>query len=183
MKEKSKASDSITGAANSPAIAQSGVTVRGDWTLIARDPDGNIIAEREWQNLVTDVGLNELLANGLGTGTWYLGLTDGTPTAAAVDTMASHAGWAEVVAYDEAARQAWTDGAVSGQSVDNSASPALFTINANGTVLGGAFLADNNTKSGTTGILYAIGAFTGGDITLSSGSTVTITATFTTAAA
>ncbi|GAG46997.1 unnamed protein product, partial [marine sediment metagenome] len=36
------------------------------------------------------------------------GLTDGTPTPAAGDTMASHGGWTEVVAYDEGVRQTLT---------------------------------------------------------------------------
>ncbi|MCY2965065.1 MAG: hypothetical protein NT069_15760 [Planctomycetota bacterium] len=41
-------------------------------------------------------------------------------------------------------------------SVDNSASPAVFNINAT-TYIFGAFLADNSTKSGTTGTLYGTG--------------------------
>ena len=137
---------------------------------------------RQWENLVTTEGKNHLLASGLDAATqitqWYLGLTDGTPTAAAGDTMASHAGWAEVTAYDEANRQTWTGGTAAAGSIDNSGNVATFTISADSTTIGGAFLTSNNTKGGTTGTLYAIGAFTGGDLVLNDGSTVDVTATF-----
>ena len=138
---------------------------------------------RTWENLVTTEGKNYLLATGLDGGTpittWYLSLTDGTPTAAAGDTMASHAGWVEVTGYDEAARQTWTGGTAASASIDNSASVATFTITSNSTTVGGAFLTSVNTKGGATGTLYAIGAFSGGDLVLNAGSTLDVTATFT----
>src|SRR3989304_468897 len=85
-------------------------------------------------------------------------LKSGTPTFAAGDIMSSHAGWVEVTDYSEATREVLTLGAVSGQSVNNSASKASFTINATVTV-GGAFITTVSTKGGTTGILYGGGAF------------------------
>ena len=134
-------------------------------------------------NLVVDAGVNHILDVGLSAGsqtaTWYLGLTDGTPTVAAGDTMASHVGWSEVTAYDEAARQAFSDGGVSGKSLDNAASPATFTISANGTTVGGAFLTDTATKGGATGTLYAAGAFSAGDKSLDDNDTLDVTATYT----
>jgi len=161
-----------------------GVAISGTWRFTARDPDGNV----KWRdkvplNIVVNEGLDHLLDVGLSAATqittWYLGLIDGTPTIAAGDTLGSHAGWAEVTAYDEANRVTWSDGGVSGQSVDNSASPATFTISTNGTTIGGAFLASDNTKGGTTGTLYAAGAFSAGDKTLDDGDTLDVTATFT----
>ena len=172
-----------------------GALVAGHWRAIARaagiqkNPKtglfipGPVKWEEEWHNLVVNQGLDYLLDAGLSAGTqitsWFILLLDGTPTVAAGDTLASHAGWTEVTAYDEATRQAWTDGGVSGQSVDNSGSPAQFTISANGTTIGGAALASNSTKGGTTGTLYAAGAFTAGDKTLDDGDTLDVTATFT----
>lgn len=153
---------------------------RGRWKLIARDRLGNVIAEREWENLVTTEGKNHLLSVGLDGGTqdttWFVGLTDGTPTAAAGDTLASHAGWVEVTAYT-GNRKAWTGGTAASGSIDNSAAPASFAINADSTTIGGAFLAAVDT--GTAGVLYAVGAFSGGDIVLNNGSTLEVTATFT----
>jgi hypothetical protein len=88
-----------------------------------------------------------------------------------------------VTAYDEAARQTWTDGGVSSQSVSNSASPATFTISTDGTTVGGLFLTSVSTKGGTTGTLYAAGAFSAGDKSLDDNDTLDVTATFTQAAA
>ena len=146
-----------------------------------------VIGRDKIENIVVNQGLDHALDVALSGATqitsWFLGLTDGTPTVAAADTPASHAGWVEVTAYSETIREAWTDGGVSGQSVSNSGSVATFTINANGTTIGGAFLISLNTKGGTTGTLYAAGAFTAGDKTLDNLDTVDVTATFTAAAA
>lgn len=134
------------------------------------DKDGNLKWTDTIKNLVVDEGLDDALEQyfkGSGyTAAHYVGLTDGTPTVADADTMASHAGWAEVVAYDEAVRQTLTLGAVSGQSVDNSASKAVFTISANATTIGGAFISTDDTRGGSTGTLYGGGAFTAGDKTI-----------------
>jgi hypothetical protein len=68
---------------------------------------------------------------------------------------------------------------VSGKSVSNSASAAVFTIDTNATTMGGCFLTSVSTKGGTTGTLYAIGAFSAGDKVLDDNDTLTVTATFT----
>jgi hypothetical protein len=107
-----------------------------------------------------------------------VGLMDATPTVAAGDTMGSHAGWTEADEYSEANRQAFTPGSVASQSVDNSASKATFSINATVTV-GGAFLTSSNTKNGTTGTLFAGGAFSGGNRALINGDTLRVQATYT----
>ena len=159
------------------------------YRVVARDPQGKLKWIEEFPNLVVNAGLDDSLdkhLKGSGyTAAWYVGLTDGTPTVAAGDTMASHAGWAEVVAYDEAVRQTLTLGAVSGQSVDNSGNEAVFTISANDTTIGGAFIADADTKGGTGGatVLYGAGAFTAGDKTIDDDDTLTVTVTLTAAAA
>lgn len=169
------------------ALLSEGFTIEGYWEVTCRDKCGRIKWRDSIKNLVTDAGLNHLLDVTLSGGTqdttWFVGLTDGTPTAAAADTMASHAGWTEVTAYDESTRPAWTDGGVSNKSVSNSASTADFTISADSTTVGGAFLVGDSTKSGTVGTLYAIGAFSAGDKSLDDNDTISVTATFTAAAA
>lgn len=167
---------------------------RGDWKVRFHNPhrykkSGNIKGWESWEdrfkNIVVNQGLNDLLDVTLSAATqdttWFVGLTDGTPTAAAGDTLASHGGWVEVTAYDETNRVAFVDAGASGQSLSNTASPAAFTINANGTTIGGAFLAGVNT--GTSGRLYAVGAFSGGDVVLNDGGALEVEATFTMAAA
>lgn len=169
-----------------PGVAV-GARFKGRWAITCRDKHGNVKWADVIENLVTDAGLNHLLDVALSAASqvtsWYVGLTDGTPTAAAGDTMASHDGWTEVTAYDESTREAWTDGGVSNKSVSNSGSPAEFTISTNGTTVGGAFLVSNSTKGGSTGTLYAVGAFSAGDKSLDDGDSLTVTATFTSAAA
>lgn len=158
----------------------------GRWHFTARDVEGNIKWEDDIFNIVVDQGLNYLLDAGLANGTqitaWYLALISASPTVAAADVPTSHAGWTEVTAYDEAARLAWTAGAVAAKSVSNSASPATFTISTNATSIGGAALMSVNTKGATTGSLYAAGAFTLGNKSLDDGETLDVTATFTQAA-
>lgn len=125
--------------------------------------DGKLMWVEEFDNLVVDVGLNDSLDKHLKgssyTAAWYVGVVGSSPTFAAGDTMGgAHAGWTEQTTYDEANRPTLTLGSVSGKSVDNSASKAVFTIS--GTVtLGGAFIVTTNNKGGTTGILYGGGAF------------------------
>ena len=150
------------------------------------DKDGNLKWTDTIKNLVVNVGLDDALDKYFKGSTYtaahYVGLTDGTPTVAAADTMASHAGWTEVVAYDEAVRQTLTLGTVSGQSVDNSASKAVFTISANSTTIGGAFICTDNTRGGSTGTLYGGGAFTAGDKSLDDNDVLNVTVTASAAA-
>jgi hypothetical protein len=154
----------------------------GQWRLVARDPDGNVVHIDEWDNLVVDQGRNYLLDVGIrlqsAVAGWFVGLTGGTPSVVAGDTMASHGGWTEVQAYSQATRPAFSAGAASGGSVNNSGAVASFTINADSTTIGGAFLASVSTNGGTSGTLYAAGAFSGGNLVLNNGSTLEVTATF-----
>ncbi len=147
------------------------------------DPDGNVKWTDQIHNLVVNEGLDDILdkyyKGSTYTASHFVGLTDGTPTVAAGDTMASHVGWVEVTVYDEATRPAFTTGAVSGQSVDNSASKAVFSINTNSTTIGGAFLSTDNTRGGTAGTLVSAGAFTGGDKSADAGDTLNVTVTAT----
>ena len=152
------------------------------------DKHGNLKWEAEIpQNLVVNEGLDDNLDKYLKgssyTAAFYVGLTDGTPTEAASDTMASHAGWTEVTAYTEANRPGLVLGTVASQSVDNSANKATFSINADSTTIGGAFICTNNTKGGTSGTLYGVGDFTGGDKAADDGDTLNVTVTCTAAAA
>lgn len=166
------------------AIASGELEVRGHYHVECYGPDGNLKWEDEIDNLVTNAGLDHILSIVLKGGTqvtsWYIGLK-GTGSAAAADTMASHAGWTEIhTEYSQATRPAWTGGSVSGGSVDNSASKATFSFTGSATVAG-CFLVSNSTKNGSTGTLYSAGDFTGGNKTPGNGDTLEVTATFTAA--
>lgn len=139
-----------------------GQKVLGQHWIIEAFRDGKPLWTEEFDNLVVNEGLDDSLDKHLKgsayTAAFYVGLADGTPAFAAGDDMTTHAGWAEVTSYDETNRQTLVLGTVSGQSVDNSASKAVFTISATVTI-GGAFTCTDNTKGGTSGILYGGGAF------------------------
>lgn len=161
-----------------------GTRLKGNWSMRCLK-GGKVLWYVEWENIVVNVGLDYLLDIGLSGGsqitTWYVGLVNGaSPTFAAGDTMASHVGWVENQNYSEVVRQTWVDGGVTGQSVDNSASVAVFSIDTDAQTIGGAFLTSNNVKGGTTGTLYAEGDFTP-DQVVNDGSTLEVTATFTSA--
>jgi len=119
--------------------------------------DGKVKWVEEFHNLVTTGGKNSLLDIYFDAATqitaWYLGLK-GTGSAAAGDTLASHAGWAEVTPY-AGNRPAITFGEPSAGSLAAS-SAVSYAITGSATVAG-AFIASANT--GTTGTLYSAGDF------------------------
>ena len=147
-------------------------------------PDGVLKWRDVSTNLVVNEGLDDILdkyyKGSAYTAAFYVGLIDDTPTIAATDTHATHAGWVEATPYSEAVRQTLTLGTVASQSVDNSASKASYSINATDTV-GGAFVSDDNTKGGTSGssIIVGAAAFSGGDKAVANGDTLNVTVTAT----
>lgn len=131
-----------------------------------------VLAEGDFDNLVTDVGARYILDNGLAgssyTAAFYMGLISSTSWSAvnAADTMASHAGWLEAGAtnaptYSQGSRPTAAWSAASSRSKALSSALA-FSITGTGTVKG-CFLTTVATKDGTTGTLYSAGTFTGGD--------------------
>lgn len=159
----------------------------GVFTVQCFDKDGNLKWAEENHNLVVNEGLQDMNTkyfSGSGyTAAWYIGLygSGATNSPAAGDTMASHIGWTEVTAYSQATRPAVTFGTATTADpsvITNSASPATFSINGTTTV-GGAFLTSNNTKGGTTGILFSASDFQSpGDRSVVNGDTLTVTYTF-----
>ena len=159
----------------------------GVFTLKCFDKDGNLKWESVSHNLVVNVGLQDMNAKYFSgsayTAAWYIGLygAAASNTPAAADTMSSHAGWTEVVAYSQSTRVAVTFGTATTADpsvISNSASPATFTINATTTV-GGAFLTTGSAKSGTTGILFSASDFAApGDRSVVSADTLTVTYQF-----
>lgn len=175
----------IVGLTRRQTAVSNDVLAAGHWLVIIRRKGCKGISADDLdyiENLMVNQGLDKQLdvmwVNGQSTPVWHLGLTDGTPTAAASDTLASHPGWAEVTNFDEAGRVVWTPGASSGQAVSNLAAPARFTLNSNAMTIGGTLATDNATKGGTSGLLASVGAFQAGDKLLDSGDTLDVTAQF-----
>lgn len=152
-----------------------GVKLRGICDVVVCDKFGRIKeVDRGSHNIVVNVGLQYALDNGIAGGTWYLGLTAASPSPAAGDTMASHAGWTEFTDYDEATRQAWTE-VRSSQTVSNTASPSVYTCDTNSSSVGGAFITTDDTVGGSSGTLLCAVAFSGGNKALDDDDTITVT--------
>lgn len=163
------------------------VAAGGVFTLTCFDSDGQAKWEESLKNLVVNQGLQDMntqyFKGAAYTATWFIGLygaaASNNPTSA--DTAASHPGFTEIVPYSNATRPAATFGTATTADpsvISNSASPAVYTINASA-IVGGAFLISDNTKSGTAGVLFSASDFAApGDRTVSSGDTIQISYTF-----
>ena len=184
--DKVKSQDVAASSLIAGGSAAESASAKGVYKVQCHDAQGNLKWEADAPNLVVNGGLQDMNAKYF-TGTtytaaWYLGLygSGTTNSPAAGDTMSSHAGWTEVVAYSQATRPVCTFGTptTANPSVaTNSASPATFSINGTTTV-GGAFLTSNNTKSGTTGTLFSAADFSApGDRSVVSGDTLSVTYT------
>jgi len=142
------------------------------------DKDGNLKWEERCNNTVTTLGKNDLIDQYFdGTAkTWFVGLKD-TGSVVVGDTMASHGGWATISPYSNATDPALVLAAAAAGTADNSASKAVFTINATDDVYG-AFIKDSSTVDIATGLLYGGGDFAA-QRSVASGDTLNVTVTIT----
>lgn len=136
-------------------------------------------------NGVVNQGLNKILnvqfQSATQITTWYLDLIATGATLAAADTYASHAGWSYTTGtnYSNATRPTWAPAASTAQSSTNS-STVDFTIVATCTIYGIAVVAGSSTKADSasgSGVLWATGAFPGGEQSLVNGDTLKVTYT------
>lgn len=172
----------ITDGAAAGLVARHAVSdvigIGGIFKVVCRAADGSVRWEDDFHNTVVTGGKNDLLDKyfraSAYTAAFYVGLK-GSGTINAADTMASHGGWAEITAYSNATRPAFTAAAASAGSTSNTASPAVFNINGTATVAG-CFITTNNTVGGTTGILFSAADFAVARNVLS-GDTLTVTYT------
>lgn len=159
---------------------KSRLKVGGYLTFECRNADGTLAWKEVVKNGVTLPALDDVNNVYFGAGTqktaWYVGLIDnaGFSALSSADTMVSHAGWTENQQYTASTRPQWSVGASSGQTITN-ASAMAFTMNATATIKG-AFVVSNSTKGGTTGTLFATGAFASNQ-SLSSGQVLNVTYT------
>jgi hypothetical protein len=162
----------------------------GVYTVTCIGPDGVEKWSDTFHNLVMNGGLANMngvyFASGAQSTTWYLGLVTGPgsgTTYSATDTLASHGstgagGWTENTDYTPSGRKAVTFGSATSANpsvISNSASPTSFSMNGTATIAG-AFLC--NVSTGTSGVLFSAGDFTGGDKSVASGDTLNVTYTF-----
>lgn len=152
----------------------------------------SISLEEKWtdviHNVVATVGKNLALDSIFSTVSYtvvgpFLGLTQGSPSPVAADTMASHAGWVEAGGSNAptytAPRKTIT---FSAAAAGSKASTGTYTyaITGSGTVGGGFLLYGSgavSTIDNTSGTLLSCGAFTQGNKTVGNGDAITATYT------
>lgn len=160
------------------APAMEEMMIHGYYEVECYNPDGTLAWKETIENLVPtaakNFALDTLLGGSAYTAAFYLGLVDGTstPSFAAGDTSASHAGWTENTAYAAGTRPAPSFSAASA-GVKATSAAVSFTANANGTIAG-CFLSSSNVKGGATGTLMSCGAFAGGSQAVTSGSVINV---------
>jgi len=182
---KSTMGEAVKAGINKSAHEEARVGLGGMFNVQCFGPDGALKWEELFHNLVVNEGLQDLnnkyFKGVTYTAAWYLGLVTGPgsgTTYAAGNTLASHVGWTEFTDYS-GNRKAVTFGTptlADPSVIENSASPSQFLISGAGGTVAGAFLC--SVATGTSGILFSAGDFTGGDKIVASGDTVNVTYTF-----
>jgi hypothetical protein len=183
MTSKAKSTDRTSGLVEKKIGSASGAAGGGVFHFECYDKDGNLKWADTAKNLVTNQGLQDMNTKyfkGSGyTAAWYLGLVNASPspTYAAGDTMASHAGWAETTAYSGSNRATVNFGTATTADpsvIDNDASQASFAITGTVTVAG-AFLTATQDKTTNTGVLFSVASFEApGDRSVVSGDTLLV---------
>jgi len=110
------------------------------------------------KNGITDEGIHYNLDtaftnNDTAETAWYAGLINnsGYTGVDPSDVMSSHTGWTESTDYSESVRQTLSFAAAASRQITAAVS---FTMNATVTIKG-LFVVTNNTKGGTTGVLWS----------------------------
>jgi hypothetical protein len=153
-------------------VARNGVSegceIKGRYVVECLGADGSVRWSDTIDNLVTTVGKNFMLDNALNTSATsatnvYMGLK-GTGSAAAGDTMASHAGWSELnITSSSGARQSMSFNAASSGSKATSAAVSFSVTTAGPTTVAGVFVVLGSTavttNNSTAGTLFSAGDF------------------------
>lgn len=172
------------------AKSASGASGGGVYRVECIGADGKLKWAEDMHNLVVNEGLQDMntkyFKGSSYTAAWYVGLVTGPGSGtsyAAGDTLASHAGWTEFTNYTGSRKAAVFGTATTADPsvIDNSGSPASFTVSGAGGTVAGAFLC--SVDSGTSGVLFSEADFgSPGDRVVVSGDTLNVTYTFSLAA-
>jgi hypothetical protein len=183
--EISKAQDAVSASLVAKPGSAERVGAGGVYTVTCHGADGQFKWSDSFHNLVVNQGLQDMNTKyfkGSGyTAAWYVGLVTGPGsgnTYLAANTLAVHAGWTENTNYS-GNRPAATFGTATTADpsvISNTASQATFVMTSNAQTIAGALLA--SVDSGTSGVLFSVGNFTGGDKVVDSGDTLSVTYQF-----
>jgi len=187
QKELAKAVDTVSGTVEKKVNGLERAMAGGVFTVTCHDKDGNLKWEERNHNLVVNQGLQDMNTKyftGSGyTAAWYIGLVQGPASGtsfAAGNTMSSHSGWTEDTNYSGNRKTATFGTATTADPsvINNSASPAQFSMTGT-TTIAGAFLTNDPTKGDTTGILFSASDFQSpGDRSVVNGDVLNVTYQF-----
>jgi len=167
MISKAKSTDQVASTVEKQTGSFDGAKGGGTFYVTCYDKDGNLKWQTEAKNLVTKAGLQNMndrfFTGSLYNATWYIGLVDNASFTAysADDTMASHSGWLESIAYSGSDRGTATFGSATladPSVINNSASQASFSITGTATIRG-AFLTNTQDNTTNTGVLFSVADF------------------------
>lgn len=184
ISNKSNVTDQVSVLVQKTVGIDGGARLGGVFRFQCFDKNGNLKWEDSTHNLVVNEGLKDLndkyFSGSTYTATWYLGLVNASPSPsyAAGDTLASHAGWAETTDYS-GNRKAVTFGAATladPSVINNTVVPSQFSMTGTVTVAG-AFLC--SAATGTSGVLFSVSSFQApGNRSVVSGDTLSVTYEF-----
>jgi hypothetical protein len=186
MQVKAKSTDIVTATVATTQGFGEGASGGGVFHFKCYDKDGNLKWEDSAKNLVVNAGLQDMNTKYFKgvtyTAAWYIGLVDnaGFSAYAAADTLASHAGWTESTAYSGGNRATATFGTATTADpsvISNSATPGAFSITSSVTIRG-AFLCNVQSNASTSGLLFSVSDFTGGNRSVVNGDTLNVTYEF-----
>lgn len=169
--------------------------VHGRYRMECIGADGTVKWVEEFDNMVVQAGKSDMLdkyfKGSAYTAAWYFGLVSSATSYAPGDTLASHAGWTEDTNYSGSNRIAATFGSPSSASAGSSGIPGtagtyqLATSSASAfsitgtTTINGALLTVTQTRATTTGVLFSVGSFSGGNRAVVNGDTLNVSYTVT----
>ena len=182
--ENSQTQDSVQAGMIANKQAADTVGAGGVFSVECVGADGQVKWTDTFHNLVMNEGVQDMntkyFKGSAYTAGFFLGLVTGPgsgTTYVAGNTLATHAGWTENTSYSGSRKAVTFNGATLANPsvISNSSAPSSFSMTAT-TTIAGAFLC--TVSSGTSGILFSAGDFTGGDKFVDSGDTLNVTYTF-----
>lgn len=189
--EKTNMGDTCSVTVGRGATHSEGVQMHGRYDVVCHGADGVLKWEDSIDNLVTVTGKMLTLTGALtnaAQGAAFMGLK-GTGTESVDDTQVSHATWLEVGSTNAPSytspRKTITWAAAANATPSATITPTtvqVFSMTGSGTVAG-CFINVGGTSAilNTTGTLFSAGDFTAGSKTVTSGDTLSVTYTATTA--
>lgn len=189
MNEKLNLTDKLGASVNKSTSFAEQANATGVYIVECISADGTVKWVDDIENIVVNVGKNLALDTFLAGSAYtvtgpYMFLAGGTPgSAAATDTMVTKTGWTEVglanaPTYTGPRKTVAWSAAATGSKATSAA--LSFAITGSGTVAGCGIVFGTgavSTLDSTAGVLYSVGAFTGGSKTVASGDTLNVTYT------